>query len=143
MTSIHGGCACGAVRWKASEEPVEVRACWCRLCQYYAAGGASLNLVFRIEAVEVQGELRDHALTAESGRHMHRRFCPQCGVHVTSAAEERPHLLVIRAGTLDDAGRYAPRANIWTDAAPPWALMDATLPRYAGQPPAPVPASKP
>jgi len=33
---------------------------------------------------------------------MHRRFCARCGVHLFSEAEVRPHLIFVRAGTLDD-----------------------------------------
>ena len=54
------------------------------------------------DAVTIAGELRDYPSTADSGRRMHWRFCPTCGVHVFSQAEERPHLVVVRAGTLDD-----------------------------------------
>jgi hypothetical protein len=137
MSTLQGGCCCGAVRYVTTEEPVDTRACWCRVCQYFAAGNASVNLVFRSEAVAITGTLSDFPSTAASGNHMHRRFCPTCGTHVTSAAEQRPHLLVIRSGTLDDAGRYAPRANIWTASAPSWAHIDESLPGFAGQPPPP------
>jgi hypothetical protein len=139
VSRIEGGCACGAVRWVATAEPLDVRTCWCRLCRHYAAGNGAVNLAFQVADVTVTGELRDHAVLADSGRHMHRRFCPQCGVHVTSSAEERPHLVILRAGTLDDPARYAPRANIWVDSAPAWAHIDPALPRFGGQPPPPVP----
>jgi hypothetical protein len=85
------------------------------------------------------GELRDYPIVAASGNHMHRRFCPQCGVNVTSEAAERPHLLVIRAGTLDEPQRFRPAANIWVSEAPAWAQIDATLPQFPGQPPPPQP----
>lgn len=136
---IEGGCLCGAVRFVATEEPISVRVCWCRLCQYFAAGNGSVNLVFNSAAVNLVGTVHDYACKADSGNHMHRRFCPGCGTHLTSTAEERPHLVVIRAGTLDEAGRFAPRANIWTASAPAWACIDGTLPQFVGQPPAPPP----
>jgi hypothetical protein len=135
--SITGGCLCGAVRYVAIAEPLVVRACWCRVCQYFASGNATINLAFPADAVTLTGELRDFASVADSGNHMHRRFCVRCGVQVTSAADERPHLLIIRAGTLDDPARFAPQAQIWTSAAPAWAKLDPSLPQIAGQPPPP------
>src|SRR5688572_379176 len=118
MTRIEGGCLCRAVRYTASAEPLVVRACWCRVCQYFAAGNATINLAFARDAVSFTGELRDHASLADSGRHMHRRFCPRCGVHVFSESEERPALLIVRAGTLDDPELAVVSAAIWTAAAP-------------------------
>lgn len=132
---IEGGCLCGAVRYKANAEPLVVRACWCRLCQYIAAGNATINFAFPSDAVTITGELSDYESTAESGRHMHRRFCPACGVHLFSEAEERPHLIIIRAGTLDDPSIAVPSGNIWTSKAPEWAYIDPHLPQFEGQPP--------
>jgi len=132
-----GGCLCGAVRYTARAEPLAVRACWCRVCQYFAAGNATVNLAFAAASITITGPLSDYASTADSGNHMHRGFCPRCGVQVTSAAEERPQFVVIRAGTLDEPGRIAPQMLIWTSAAPRWATLDPALPRQPGQPPAP------
>lgn len=118
MTRIQGGCLCGAVQYTASADPLVVRACWCRLCQYLAAGNATVNLAFRRDAVEIEGALSDFVGVADSGNHMHRRFCPACGTHMFSEAEERPHLIIVRAGTLDDPGIARPDAVIWTSEAP-------------------------
>jgi hypothetical protein len=136
-TLIQGGCICGSVRYAANDQPLAVRACWCRACQYFAAGNASINLAFARVAVTVTGDLVDFPLVAASGNHMHRRFCPRCGVHVTSEAEERPQLLILRAGTLDEPQRFRPQASIWVSEAPAWAHIDASLPQFQGQPPAP------
>jgi hypothetical protein len=45
---IEGGCLCGAVRYKISAEPIVMRACSCRLCQFIAAGNATFNLAFPV-----------------------------------------------------------------------------------------------
>jgi hypothetical protein len=134
---IKGGCICGAVRYTATDEPLVIRTCWCRVCQYIAAGSGAVNLAFARAAVTITGELRDFPLIAASGNHMHRRFCPQCGVHVTSEAEERPQLIILRAGTLDEPRRFSPQANIWVAEAPAWAHIDADLPQFPSQPPPP------
>jgi hypothetical protein len=73
---------------------------------------------------------------ADSGNVMHRRFCPNCGVHVFTASEARPHLVFVRAGTLDDASVVKPEATIWVSAAPSWARIDPDLPQFERQPPA-------
>ena len=66
---------------------------------------------------------------------MHRRFCAHCGTQLFSEAEERPHLIIVRNGALDDTGLAKPDATIWTAAAPEWAWIDEDLPQHRGQPP--------
>jgi hypothetical protein len=111
--------------------------CWCRVCQYFAAGNATVNVCFPSEALSVYGELRDYPSIADSGNVMHRRFCPNCGTHLFSEGEARPQLIFVRAGTLDDPTIAEPAANIWTASAPAWACMNTSLPAFEGQPPPP------
>jgi hypothetical protein len=132
--TITGGCLCGAVRYEIEAEPLVVRTCWCTDCQKFAAGSATVNVVFPAEAVHLEGDLRDFASTADSGSAMHRGFCPTCGTPVTTGSEARPHLIGIRAGTLDDPELGRPQVTIWTSSAPSWAPIDPTIPQEAKQP---------
>lgn len=133
--TIFGGCLCKAVRYSAAAEPIATRVCWCRDCQYLAAGGATVNVVFPSAAVTVTGPLRIYTSVADSGNRMHRQFCEHCGTPVTSASDARPHLTIVRAGTLDDPEVARPSLTIWTDSAPSWACVNDALPRSARQPP--------
>jgi hypothetical protein len=132
---ITGGCLCRAVRYRFTEAPIITRVCWCRLCQYLGAGSGTVNVCFASAALTLEGTLRDYPSVADSGHAMHRRFCPACGTQVFSEAEVRPHLVFVRAGTLDNPELARPAATIWTSQAPSWACIDAHLPREAGQPP--------
>src|ERR1043165_3080814 len=120
---ITGGCLCRRVRFPIRAEPIAMRLCWCRDCQYFAAGNATVNVVFPSEAVSVEGDLRDFESVADSGNRMHRRFCPNCGTPVFSASEARPHLVIVRSGALDDGDLMRPGSTIWTGSAPEWALI--------------------
>ena len=133
--TITGGCLCGRVRYSASAEPIVTRICWCRDCQHLASGGGTVNVVFPTQAVTITGPLRDYESVADSGNRMHRQFCEHCGTPVTSGAEVRPHLLIVRAGTLDDPNVVKPVMSIWTDSAPVWACIDPDMPRTPRQPP--------
>ena len=99
---ITGRCLCGAVQYTTAAAPITTRLCWCRLCQFIAAGNAAVSVCFPSAGLSVSGETRDFKSIADSGNTMHRRFCPVCGVHLFSEAEARPHLVFIRAGTLDN-----------------------------------------
>jgi len=133
--AVTGGCLCKAVRYRIEAAPITTRICWCRLCQYISAGGGTVNVCFPAQQVSVEGELRDYQSTADSGNEMHRRFCPVCGTHLFSVAASRPHLLYVRAGSLDDPELADPAAIIWTAQAPGWAHLDPNIPQLAGQAP--------
>lgn len=133
--NVTGGCACGAVRYTIAAAPIVTRVCWCRLCQYLGAGSGTVNVCFPSDALTIRGTLADYRRVADSGSVMHRGFCPACGTQVTSAAESRPHLVFVRAGTLDDPEIARPALTIWTSAAPTWACIDDALPRVERQPP--------
>jgi hypothetical protein len=132
--TISGGCLCGAVRYETLAEPITTRLCWCRVCQFLATGNAAVSVCFPSAGMSITGELRDFVSIAESGNRMHRRFCPICGTHLFSEAEARPHLIFVRAGTLDNTDIARPAATIWTAQAPSWAHIDDALPQWEGQP---------
>ena len=132
---ITGGCLCKAVRYSVSAPPLLVRQCWCRDCQFWASGSATVNIVFATDAVSLTGGLTHFVSIADSGNRMVRGFCPSCGTPVTSAAEARPGLIILRAGTLDDPSLAKPSLSIWTESAPLWAHHDPHLPTTPRQPP--------
>lgn len=132
---ITGGCACGSVRYRITAPPIVTRTCWCRFCQYLGAGTATVNVCFPSSAITIEGALSDYANVADSGNRMHRRFCPQCGTPMFSEAEVRPHLIFVRAGTLDDPEIAKPAMTIWVSQAPSWACIAEDLPKVEAQPP--------
>jgi hypothetical protein len=132
---IAGGCLCKSVRYQVTAEPILTRVCWCRLCQYLGAGSATVNVCFPSAAISIAGKLSDYRSVADSGNVMHRKFCPSCGTALFSEAESRPHLVFVRAGTLDDPEIAKPSMTIWTSQAPTWACFDPDLPKVERQPP--------
>ncbi len=130
-TSITGRCYCGAVRFAFDAEPLLVRACWCRDCQYLSSGNASVNVVFPGSALRLSGEIAEYRSRADSGNLMVRAFCPTCGTPLFSRASDRPDFVVVRAGALDDREIAKPQSVIWTASAPSWGLIDASVPCHA------------
>ena len=131
---IEGGCRCGAIRYRLGADPVTVRMCWCRDCQHWACGNASVNLIVPRGALQVDGEPSSWESLADSGHHMRRSFCGQCGGALFSEARENTDYLVVRVGSLDQPDRFPPQCVIWTDSAPAWAVIDASLPGFPRQP---------
>ena len=129
-----GRCYCGAVRFQIGHAPIAMRACWCRDCQYLAAGNASVNAVFKVDGLTVSGEVGEYVSTADSGNVMRRRFCPKCGTQLFSLNSARPDLIVVRVGALDDREIGGPQSFVWTRSAPSWGYFDPALPNCAAQP---------
>jgi hypothetical protein len=141
MAMHTGRCLCGAVTFRVAADPVALRTCWCRQCQYFGAGSATVNAVFPSDALEADGATTAIEGLADSGATMTRRFCPKCGTQLFSQASTRPHQVVVRVGALDHPEHFAPQATIWTGAAPPWACFDDALPRFPAQLPPAAPTS--
>lgn len=131
--TVTGGCLCGAVRYRIEAEPMAARTCWCRLCQYLGGGSATVNVCFPADATVMTGKLVYHKTVADSGNAMRRGFCPSCGTPVTSEALARPHLVFVRAGTLDDPNLIGPEATIWASQAPDWAVISDAIPCHPAQ----------
>lgn len=138
---ITGCCLCRSVRYSVSSLPIATRQCWCRDCQYFAAGSSTVNVIFNAADVTITGEVRAFVSQADSGNTMTRGFCPSCGTPVTSASSARPELVILRAGTLDHTAIATPAMNIWTASAPHWAHLDPALPSTPAQP-TPPPAAR-
>ena len=130
---VTGRCFCGVVRFGFDHLPVATRACWCRDCQYLSSGNASINAVFRTEGFELTGEVSEYVSRADSGNLMRRRFCGKCGTPLFSEALDRPDVMVVRAGALDDPDIGRPASFIWTASAPSWGLVSPDLPSCEGQ----------
>ena len=133
--TITGGCLCREIRYESASDPVITRVCWCRVCQYLGAGSGTVNVCFPTASFNVHGVTGDYRSIADSGNVMHRRFCMTCGTQLFSEAEARPHLIFVRAGTLDDPEIAKPTVTIWTSQAPSWASINDKIQQVDRQPP--------
>ncbi|HWL63829.1 MAG TPA: GFA family protein [Steroidobacteraceae bacterium] len=139
--SYAGRCACGAVKLQIVGEPVAIRQCWCRQCQHMSGGGPTHNAMFRTGDVRIEGELAGHGYLADSGNQLTQWFCPACGNPVYAQSSARLQFRTVRLGVLDQPHDLKPTMAIWTESAPPWAVIDPTLDQFPRQPP-PPPGSK-
>ncbi|MBU1376280.1 MAG: GFA family protein [Alphaproteobacteria bacterium] len=132
-----GGCACGALRYEISDEPVFSNHCQCRDCQHKSGTGHGSYLTFPSrEAVTLQGDATQWDIVADSGQVKTRAFCPTCGspVYLTFAA--MPDLFTIAAASLDDPGRFTPQAVTYAVRGHAWDHLDPALPKFQKMPPA-------
>jgi hypothetical protein len=139
-TPITGGCMCGAIRYTLGMPVTELRACHCTTCQKGSGTQGSVNAVIPASTFKLtRGTLKRYDSLADSGRTLYRFFCGDCGSPIYSQRATAPETLVVRAGSLDEAGDMKITANIWTRSARPWAYIDPASKQLPGQPDAPAP----
>ena len=131
MTRLYeGGCLCGRVRYRAEGEPVNERICHCRLCQKAVGAAFNARILFRIEAVAVEGPVA----TVNSSPELERGFCPQCGTTLFSRRDSAD-VIGLTTGSLDDPSMFRPQMHIWTASKQPWVVIADGLPQHEGAPP--------
>lgn len=131
---------CGAIRYTLSVPVTELRACHCTTCQKGSGTQGSVNAVIPAAAFKLtKGTLKRYDSIADSGRTLVRCFCGDCGSPIYSQRATALDTLVVRAGSLDEAGDMKITANIWTRSARPWAYIDPASKQLPGQPDAPTP----
>jgi len=128
--SITGGCACGAIRYEATADPVVMVNCHSRDCQRSAGGGYAAIMVVPQASVKMTGEPRYYKTIGDSGMAVERGFCPNCGSPVTAKLERLPDVLGLTAASLDDPSLYKPSVDIFTSRAQPWVTMHADTQKY-------------
>jgi hypothetical protein len=129
-TALSGGCACGAVRYACTAEPLFALNCHCRDCQRETGSAFAPILAVPSSAFAVtRGIPRYFDVTADSGYLTRRAFCGECGSPLFGEPGSSPDMVTIRAGSLDDPGIFRPTQDIFVASAQPWDHMDPALPR--------------
>ena len=136
---LTGSCLCGAIRYSIEAPVKELRACHCRNCQKASGAQGTVNAILKSADFEItKGTPKRYTAVADSGRTLHRYFCGDCGSALYSQRESTPEMVVVRAGTIDNAPEMKITANIWTKSARPWAYIDPASLQHPGQPDAPA-----
>ena len=130
-----GGCACGAIRYECSSEPMFTWICHCRECQRSTGGGGAVNAVFEGASVKyLHGAPKFHQSIGTTGHRTYRGFCAECGSPLAAKADLFPWIHGISVASLDEPDRLKLDANIWTQSAQPWDFLAPHLPKYPGTP---------
>src|SRR5260370_38943596 len=80
MSTITGGCACGAIRYEVSAEPIVMFNCHCRDCQKTTGGGYTPVFYVPAKAFKVtKGTPKYYKTPSEIVGDNIRGFFPECG----------------------------------------------------------------
>ncbi|TGK08977.1 aldehyde-activating protein [Leptospira fletcheri] len=131
-----GGCACGAIRYNISDEPIFMNDCQCRDCQRMSGTGHGSYITFPSRAtVRLNGEASHFDMVGDSGNVKTGSFCAKCGSPVYMTFAAMPELFTIHATSLDDPTRYKPQAVHYVMRGYIWDHLDPSLPKFEKMPP--------
>lgn len=134
MTQINGSCLCGKVHYTADADPAFVGVCHCADCQRFTGSAFSTVIAVPTSALKVTGTLKTFSKPGDSGKIIHRRFCPECGSGIVDEADALPGVSMLNAGTLHDRSWVKPQSEIYCDSAQPWVRLGGGLKRFAKTP---------
>jgi hypothetical protein len=125
-----GGCACGAVRYRLTSDPLFVHCCHCLNCQRQTGSAFVINLLIEAESVEVlAGAPQPVDVPRDDGSTQRIYRCPACQVAVFSDYG-RPQVLFVRGGTLDEPRGVEPDVHIYTRSKVGWVTLPDTTPAF-------------
>lgn len=131
--NLEGGCLCGGLRYRLTEEPKKVNDCHCIDCR--RASGAPFvrwGIVHRDRIEILSGNLRKVPYANRL-----RSFASCCGTPVFFQDKEGDELIDVAIATLDDPSPFRPRVAIWAEDRMPWVPVDPSIPSFekTGRPP--------
>ena len=135
MTEAYsGGCACGAIHYEISGEPLVQNDCQCRDCQRKSGTGHGSYLTFLRAGATITGSATHWDIVADNGNVKTRAFCPTCGSPVYMTFSANPDVFTVQAASLDDPGRYQPQIITFAARGYAWDYIDPALPKFDGMP---------
>ena len=125
-----GGCACGAVRYRLTSDPLVTHCCHCLNCQRQAGSAFVINLLIETDRVElVAGDPQPFDVPRDDGSKQKIFRCPTCQVAVYSQYT-RPQMRYVRGGTLDQPSSVVPDVHIFTRSKLPWITLPDSTPAF-------------
>ncbi|HKP19059.1 MAG TPA: GFA family protein [Gaiellaceae bacterium] len=130
MSEREGGCACGAVRYRLTSDPLFTNCCHCLSCQRQTGSAFVINLLIEADRVQLEnGEPQAVDVPRDDGSTQRIFRCPACQVAVYSEYG-RPGVWFVRGGTLDEPSTIAPDAHIYTRSKLPWITLPEGVPAF-------------
>jgi hypothetical protein len=128
--SREGGCACGAVRYRLTSDPLITHCCHCLNCQRQTGSAFVINLLIEADRVQLLAAAPQPVEAPRDDGSKQLIFrCPTCQVAVFSQYG-RPEVLFVRGGTLDQPSGIAPDVHIFTRSKLAWIRLPDSVPAF-------------
>jgi hypothetical protein len=128
---LEGGCACGAVRYRLTSEPLFIHCCHCLYCQRQTGSAFVINLLIEADRVELlAGDPQPVSAPRSGGKKQKIWRCSTCQVAVYSQYTS-PRVRFVRGGTLDDPRAVTPDVHIFTRSKVDWVTLPDGVPAFS------------
>ena len=134
LSSITGGCLCGAVRYHATTEPAFAGLCYCADCRRASGSGFIPFMGFAARDITISGTTRQSNVPSFRGGTATRNHCAQCGSLVFGGVVGESDSFTIYAGSLDDPTLFRPTLALFVRDRPSWAEIRPGLTEYETMP---------
>lgn len=127
---LKGSCLCGAVQYEVSGEPKRFFHCHCTRCRKVTGTGHASNLFIQPGMLKwLSGEEQIRAFKVPEAKRFTNNFCATCGSRLPRQAQDSD-IVMIPAGSLDDAAPIKPQARIFSGSRASWSCTGDELPVY-------------
>lgn len=127
MSEIHGGCFCGAIRYRARSAPLASMVCHCQSCRRISAAPVMGWLTFQRDQFEY---LQGQPTQLQSSPGVRREFCAACGTHLTYQNSKYGNEIDVTTCSLDEPGAFPPSHHSWLSHNVAWVQFGDGLPTY-------------
>ena len=129
-----GSCQCGNIRYKVTGDPLVAIACHCYDCRKLSGSAFSTVLVVKAEDITVEGTLKLWERATDTGRRSHAYFCPDCGNRIYHQDPDKPYIIRIRSGSLDQPEIPKPLIHVFAERTQSWLQFSEGAIKYDRQP---------
>ncbi len=134
MPKLSGQCLCGAITFSGDVDIKVAGNCHCRDCRAITGAAYATLLFVAADDLNVQGRTRMFQHTADSGAALEKHFCPTCGSQLFGTNSNRPGVLSVRAGVINETELVKPSFNVFLDSKIASTPVDPQLKGFAKMP---------
>jgi hypothetical protein len=124
---IQGSCFCGAIRYRATVNPLASMVCHCNSCRRLSGAPMVAWVSFPKDQFAY---LHGQPAELRSSPGVLRTFCSTCGTQLTYHNDDYADEIDVTTSSLDDPSAFPPTHHSWMSDNVRWVQMGDGLPTY-------------
>ena len=122
MSTLHGSCLCGGVKYEVDADPDTLRFCHCTSCKQLSGGAGTVNFPAPPSAIRItEGNELLQSFTPPGGSA--KTFCRNCGTNLFGGGWPDSERCSVRVSNIDDAIDAKVGAHLFVRSAASWEML--------------------